>query len=144
MTNRNLVVEPVEIMDREVERLKQSRIPIVIVRWNSQILSSFHQVNFRDQHKLNFGTKFLLEGKTVTTHNFRSFFRSSTYYYSSITIHQSLFIIFGVSLRFREAYRKFTIHKALFISEEKILFMYFIQFIVNLVYGYSNSRNQSG
>ena len=50
MTNRNLVVEPVEIMDREVERLKQSRIPIVIVRWNSQILSSFHQVNFRDQH----------------------------------------------------------------------------------------------
>ncbi|GJR63504.1 hypothetical protein Tco_1505666 [Tanacetum coccineum] len=27
--------EPVEIMDREVKRLKQSRIPIVKVRWNS-------------------------------------------------------------------------------------------------------------
>ena len=35
MTNLNLVGEPVEIMDREVERLKQSRIPIVKVRWNS-------------------------------------------------------------------------------------------------------------
>ncbi|GJY63970.1 hypothetical protein Tco_0465430 [Tanacetum coccineum] len=30
-----LVEEPVEIMDREVKRLKQSRIPIVKVRWNS-------------------------------------------------------------------------------------------------------------
>nr|GEW79654.1 hypothetical protein [Tanacetum cinerariifolium] len=29
------VEEPVEIMDREVKRLKQSRIPIVKVRWNS-------------------------------------------------------------------------------------------------------------
>ncbi|GKB06094.1 putative reverse transcriptase domain-containing protein [Tanacetum coccineum] len=28
--------EPVEIMDREVKRLKQSRIPIVKVRWNSK------------------------------------------------------------------------------------------------------------
>ncbi|GJU12155.1 hypothetical protein Tco_1134551 [Tanacetum coccineum] len=28
--------EPVEIMDREVKRLKQSRIPIVKVRWNSR------------------------------------------------------------------------------------------------------------
>ncbi|GJW72205.1 reverse transcriptase domain-containing protein [Tanacetum coccineum] len=29
------VEEPVEIMDREVQQLKQSRIPIVKVRWNS-------------------------------------------------------------------------------------------------------------
>ena len=36
MINLNLVGEPVEIMDREVERLKQSRIPIVKVRWNSR------------------------------------------------------------------------------------------------------------
>ena len=35
MTNLDLREEPVEIMDREVERLKQSRIPIVKVRWNS-------------------------------------------------------------------------------------------------------------
>ncbi|GJU31321.1 hypothetical protein Tco_1174910 [Tanacetum coccineum] len=28
--------EPVEIMDREVKRLKQSHIPIVKVRWNSK------------------------------------------------------------------------------------------------------------
>nr|GFA11514.1 putative reverse transcriptase domain-containing protein [Tanacetum cinerariifolium] len=31
----NFIEEPVEIMDREVKRLKQSRIPIVKVRWNS-------------------------------------------------------------------------------------------------------------
>ncbi|GKC16312.1 putative reverse transcriptase domain-containing protein [Tanacetum coccineum] len=30
------VEEPVEIMDREVKRLKQSRIPIIKVRWNSK------------------------------------------------------------------------------------------------------------
>ncbi|GKD47030.1 hypothetical protein Tco_1271675 [Tanacetum coccineum] len=32
----NFVEEPVEIMDREVKQLKQSRIPIVKVRWNSK------------------------------------------------------------------------------------------------------------
>ncbi|GJZ85387.1 putative reverse transcriptase domain-containing protein [Tanacetum coccineum] len=30
------VEEPVEIMDREVKRLKQSRIPVIKVRWNSR------------------------------------------------------------------------------------------------------------
>nr|GFB00220.1 putative reverse transcriptase domain-containing protein [Tanacetum cinerariifolium] len=30
------VEEPVEIVDREVKRLKQSRIPLVKVRWNSK------------------------------------------------------------------------------------------------------------
>ncbi|GKD02920.1 hypothetical protein Tco_1177894, partial [Tanacetum coccineum] len=29
-------MEPMEIMDREVKRLKQSRIPLVKVRWNSK------------------------------------------------------------------------------------------------------------
>ncbi|GJX77249.1 hypothetical protein Tco_0324060, partial [Tanacetum coccineum] len=32
----NFIEETVEIMDREVKRLKQSRIPIVKVRWNSR------------------------------------------------------------------------------------------------------------
>ncbi|GKA88411.1 putative reverse transcriptase domain-containing protein [Tanacetum coccineum] len=32
----NFVEEPVEIMDREVKQLKQSRIPIIKVRWNSK------------------------------------------------------------------------------------------------------------
>ncbi|GJV99310.1 putative reverse transcriptase domain-containing protein [Tanacetum coccineum] len=32
----NFIEEPVEIMDREVKRLKQSRIPIVKVCWNSK------------------------------------------------------------------------------------------------------------
>ncbi|GJT48230.1 hypothetical protein Tco_0974387 [Tanacetum coccineum] len=32
----HFIEEPVKIIDREVKRLKQSRIPIVKVRWNSQ------------------------------------------------------------------------------------------------------------
>ncbi|GJX08549.1 putative reverse transcriptase domain-containing protein [Tanacetum coccineum] len=32
----NFIEDPIEIMDREVKRLKQSRIPIVKVRWNSR------------------------------------------------------------------------------------------------------------
>ncbi|GJW77650.1 putative reverse transcriptase domain-containing protein [Tanacetum coccineum] len=32
----NFIEEPVKIMDREVKRLKQSRIPIMKVRWNSR------------------------------------------------------------------------------------------------------------
>ncbi|GJR99862.1 putative reverse transcriptase domain-containing protein [Tanacetum coccineum] len=32
----NFIEEPIEIMDREVKRLKQIRIPIVKVRWNSR------------------------------------------------------------------------------------------------------------
>ncbi|GKC94947.1 hypothetical protein Tco_1160389 [Tanacetum coccineum] len=32
----NFIKEPVEIMDREVKRLKQSYIPIMKVRWNSR------------------------------------------------------------------------------------------------------------
>nr|GEW39976.1 putative reverse transcriptase domain-containing protein [Tanacetum cinerariifolium] len=32
----NFVEEPVDIMDREVKQLRQSRIPIVKVRWNSK------------------------------------------------------------------------------------------------------------
>nr|GEW50177.1 reverse transcriptase domain-containing protein [Tanacetum cinerariifolium] len=32
----NFVEEPVEIMDREIEQLQQSRIPIIKVRWNSK------------------------------------------------------------------------------------------------------------
>ncbi|GKA95347.1 putative reverse transcriptase domain-containing protein [Tanacetum coccineum] len=33
----NFIEEPIEIMDREVKRLKKSRIPIVKVRWNLRI-----------------------------------------------------------------------------------------------------------
>ncbi|GJX49609.1 putative reverse transcriptase domain-containing protein [Tanacetum coccineum] len=37
----NFIEEPVEFMDREVKHLKQSRIPIVKVRWNSSHVLSF-------------------------------------------------------------------------------------------------------
>ncbi|GJS64242.1 hypothetical protein Tco_1417476 [Tanacetum coccineum] len=32
----HFVEEPIEIIDREVKRLKRSRIPLVKVRWNSK------------------------------------------------------------------------------------------------------------
>ncbi|GKB49774.1 hypothetical protein Tco_0900527 [Tanacetum coccineum] len=32
----NFVEEPVEVMDREIKKLKRSRIPIIKVRWNSK------------------------------------------------------------------------------------------------------------
>ncbi|GKD21723.1 hypothetical protein Tco_1223426, partial [Tanacetum coccineum] len=34
----HFIEEPVEIMDREVKQLKQIRIPIVKVRWNSRLM----------------------------------------------------------------------------------------------------------
>ncbi|GKA25994.1 putative reverse transcriptase domain-containing protein [Tanacetum coccineum] len=37
----HFIEEPIEIMDREVKRLKQSRIPIVKVRWNYRRGSEF-------------------------------------------------------------------------------------------------------
>ncbi|GKG07888.1 hypothetical protein Tco_0333720, partial [Tanacetum coccineum] len=39
--NLHFIEEPVEIMDLEVKQLKQSRIPIVKVRWNSQQAPKF-------------------------------------------------------------------------------------------------------
>ncbi|GJR55737.1 hypothetical protein Tco_1406258 [Tanacetum coccineum] len=46
--------KPVEIMDREVKRLKQSRIPIVKVRWNSKRGPEFTwelEDQFQKQHR---------------------------------------------------------------------------------------------
>nr|GFA65438.1 putative reverse transcriptase domain-containing protein [Tanacetum cinerariifolium] len=37
----HFIEEPVEIIDREVKRLKQSRIPIVMVKWNSRRAPEF-------------------------------------------------------------------------------------------------------
>nr|GEX26481.1 reverse transcriptase domain-containing protein [Tanacetum cinerariifolium] len=61
----HFVVEPVEIIDQEVKRLKQSRIPVVKVRWNSRRGPEFTwkredqfqkkrlgHVNFRNMNKL--------------------------------------------------------------------------------------------
>nr|GEY76586.1 putative reverse transcriptase domain-containing protein [Tanacetum cinerariifolium] len=49
----HFVEEPVEIMDREDNRLKQSRIPIVKVRWNSRRgpeLTWEHEYQFRKKY----------------------------------------------------------------------------------------------
>ena len=105
---------------------------------------SFPLHHFRDQHKLNFGTKFLLGGETVTTRIFRTF----SMYYSPVTIHHLLFIDHYSSFYYssfsksvcdseKRYYSCDTIHPG-----RKTLFMDIIHFIVNLVYGYSNSRNR--
>ncbi|GJU19091.1 putative reverse transcriptase domain-containing protein [Tanacetum coccineum] len=49
----HFIEEPVEIVDREVKRLKQSRIPIVKVRWNSRRGPGFtweREDQFRDKY----------------------------------------------------------------------------------------------
>ncbi|GJW82187.1 putative reverse transcriptase domain-containing protein [Tanacetum coccineum] len=69
----NFVEEPVEIMDREVKQLRQSRIPIVKVRWNSKRGPEFtwervdeihakypHLFSYITSKQLNLGTRFLL------------------------------------------------------------------------------------
>nr|GEU31152.1 putative reverse transcriptase domain-containing protein [Tanacetum cinerariifolium] len=54
------VEEPVEIMDREVKRLKRSKIPIVKVRWNSK---RGPELTWECEHYLK------AKGDTVTTVN---------------------------------------------------------------------------
>ncbi|GJV62988.1 putative reverse transcriptase domain-containing protein [Tanacetum coccineum] len=49
----HFIEEPAEIVDREVKRLKQSRIPIVKVRWISRRGPEFtweHEDHFRDKY----------------------------------------------------------------------------------------------
>ncbi|KAD5802875.1 hypothetical protein E3N88_14235 [Mikania micrantha] len=53
----HFIEEPVEIMDREVKRLKQSRIPIVKVRWNSRREPEFTWER-EDQMKLKYPQRF--------------------------------------------------------------------------------------
>ncbi|GJU64452.1 putative reverse transcriptase domain-containing protein [Tanacetum coccineum] len=76
------VEEPIEIMDREVKRLKRSRIPLVKDRWNSKRGPEFTwepNINFqkeiptsitgrghRQVLRLNLDDKALLTGETIT------------------------------------------------------------------------------
>ncbi|GJV03943.1 hypothetical protein Tco_1337512 [Tanacetum coccineum] len=84
----NFVEEPVEIMDRKVKQLKQSRIPIVKVRWNSKRGPKFtwereDQIRAKyphlfSQHTLGnppkSRTRFLLRGvETITTRIFHQY-----------------------------------------------------------------------
>ncbi|GJV34691.1 reverse transcriptase domain-containing protein [Tanacetum coccineum] len=55
----HFIKEPVEIMDRGVKQLKQSRIPIVKVRWNSQaskVSTSFLEQSKSEQEESITGT----------------------------------------------------------------------------------------
>jgi hypothetical protein len=63
--NLNFVEEPVEIMDREIKRLKQSRIPIVKVRWNARRGPEFTWER-EDQMKLKYPQLFA-NSKEATT-----------------------------------------------------------------------------
>ncbi|GKA65733.1 putative reverse transcriptase domain-containing protein [Tanacetum coccineum] len=56
----HFVEEPIEIMDREVKQLKQSRIPIIKVRWNSRRGPEFtweHEDQFRKKYPQLFTKK---------------------------------------------------------------------------------------
>ncbi|GKC10621.1 hypothetical protein Tco_1128866, partial [Tanacetum coccineum] len=64
--NLYFVEEPVEIMDRDVKRLKQSNIPIVKVRWNSRRGPEFtweHEDQFRNKY-LHLFTNTTLDGNS--------------------------------------------------------------------------------
>ncbi|GJV61028.1 hypothetical protein Tco_1467128 [Tanacetum coccineum] len=58
------VEEPVEIMDREVKRLKKSRIPIVKVRWNSRRGPEFTWEH-EDQFQKKYPHLFIKKRKTA-------------------------------------------------------------------------------
>ncbi|GJS92813.1 hypothetical protein Tco_0799781 [Tanacetum coccineum] len=59
----NFIKEPVEIMDREVKRLKQSHIPIVKVRWNS-IRGPEFTWELEDQMKKKYPNLFVIPPST--------------------------------------------------------------------------------
>nr|GEV30961.1 putative reverse transcriptase domain-containing protein [Tanacetum cinerariifolium] len=66
----HFVEEPVEIMDREVKRLKQSWIPIVKVRWNSRRGLEFtweHEDFFRSNTSITTTSINITTAKPVTT-----------------------------------------------------------------------------
>nr|GFC65897.1 putative reverse transcriptase domain-containing protein [Tanacetum cinerariifolium] len=62
----HFVEEPVEIMDREVKRLKQSRIPLVKVRWNSKRGPEFTWER-EDQFKQRYPHLFTNQASSSTT-----------------------------------------------------------------------------
>nr|GFA45504.1 putative reverse transcriptase domain-containing protein [Tanacetum cinerariifolium] len=62
----HFVKEPVEIMDREVKRLKRSRIPLVKVRWNSKRGPEFTWER-KDQFKQKYPHLFTNRASSSTT-----------------------------------------------------------------------------
>ena len=106
---RTVEVKSNSYREGSLEFSKRSRVYLGTRRPNAtQVSTSFHQDYFRDQHKLNFGTNFLLEGKNVTTRNSRSFFKHQNFiiHLGKITTHQLLFIIYYSPITIHH----FTIH----------------------------------
>ncbi|GJS54772.1 putative reverse transcriptase domain-containing protein [Tanacetum coccineum] len=60
----HMIEEPVEIIDKEVKQLKQSRIPIVNVRWNSQRGPEF-TCECEDQIKKKYPHLFISKNKAM-------------------------------------------------------------------------------
>ena len=149
-------------MDRGVKQLKQSRssimkFPVFLKEsWVylgagrldvTKISSPFHQYHSGDQHKPNFGTKFLLRRWDCSNPHFQGIFPK---HYSRVTIHHLLFIGHYSSFYYssfsesvcdseKRYYSCDTIH-----SGGKTLFMHIIHFVVIGDYGYSYSRNWFG
>ncbi|GJV66076.1 hypothetical protein Tco_0736571 [Tanacetum coccineum] len=53
MKKLHFVEEPVEILEREIKKLRRSRIPIIKVRWNSKRGPEFHGGNAKTSGKLS-------------------------------------------------------------------------------------------
>ncbi|GJS37078.1 hypothetical protein Tco_0535460 [Tanacetum coccineum] len=64
----HMIEEPVEVVDREVKRLKQSRIPIIKVRWNSQRGPEFTWE--REDQLPSSSATYLFSNTATTNHGF--------------------------------------------------------------------------
>ncbi|GJU59245.1 reverse transcriptase domain-containing protein [Tanacetum coccineum] len=70
MDKLQFVEEPVEIMEREIKRLKRSRIPLVKVRWNSRRGSEFTWER-EDSFKQKYPQLFTNRASSSTTRSIR-------------------------------------------------------------------------
>ncbi|GJT87879.1 hypothetical protein Tco_1069596 [Tanacetum coccineum] len=64
--NLHFVEEPIEIVDRDVKRLKQKRIPLVKVRWNSR-QGAEYTLEREDQFKTKYPHLFASTSSTVAS-----------------------------------------------------------------------------
>ncbi|GJU16803.1 putative reverse transcriptase domain-containing protein [Tanacetum coccineum] len=97
----HMIEEPVEVVDREVKRHKQSRIPIVKVRWNSQRGLEFTW-ECEDQIKKKLTAAKLRGSSSVTSSGDET--RSGNCISMKRLISQELEAHYGFMARFRKSY----------------------------------------
>ncbi|GJY28090.1 putative reverse transcriptase domain-containing protein [Tanacetum coccineum] len=120
------VEEPVEIMEREIKRLKRSRIPLVKVRWNSRRGPEFTWER-EDSFKQKYPQLFTNRASSSTTRSIKGA-RSNALGYSTFRYYPDL----GV-LHF--------LRKQIFIENDRLLDQIISQDIVNIVVNSSVDEN---